>query len=105
MKRRPTKKRAKWLLGLGLDDPQGHLRLTRGPDFRLYGGSKPTHEKLQELTLKSRERLKRTGQTFATASERHIRATLDEVADKLGLQPLREKLTPEKPQQEPSEPA
>lgn len=73
------------LLGLGLDDPQGHTRITRGVDFHLYGGSKPTHEQMRELTLKTRERLQERGKTFASASKREIRDTLDDVAHKLGL--------------------
>ena len=50
MPRKPTKKRPTMLFGFGLDDAKGHTRVTKGPDFRLYGGSKPTHEKMQELT-------------------------------------------------------
>ena len=87
MKRKTTRKRPKMLFGIGLDDPHGHTRITKGPDFRLYGGSKPTHEKMQELTLKTRERLKRQGKTFASASRREITDTLDAVAHKLGLTP------------------
>ena len=86
MPRKPSRKRAKILFGLGLDDPQGHVRITKGPDFRLYGGSKPTHEKMQELTLKARERLKKQGKGFATASQHEVHEVLDDVAHKLGLQ-------------------
>ena len=85
MKRKPARKPPKMLFGIGLDDPDGHTRITKGPDFRLYGGSKPTHDKMQELTLKARERLKRHGKTFASASQREIADTLDVVAQKLGL--------------------
>ena len=83
------------LFGFGLDDPKGHKRITKGPDFRLYGGSKPTHEKMQELTLKARERLKQRGKIFATASPSEISETLDDVAHKLGLHPAKD---PEPPQ-------
>lgn len=73
------------LFGVGLDDPEGHVRITKGEDFRLYGGSKPTHEKMQELTLKTRERLKKRGKRFSTASTREIHETLDNVAHQIGL--------------------
>ena len=83
------------LFGFGLDDPKGHKRITKGPDFRLYGGSKPTHEKMQELTLKTRERLKQRGKIFATASPREISDTLDVVAHKLGLRPATDSDSPQ----------
>jgi len=86
MARKPTRKRHNMLFGIGLDDPRGHVRITKGADFRLFGGSKPTHEKMQELTLKTREQLKQRGKTFASASRREINDTLDDVAHKLGLQ-------------------
>lgn len=85
------------LFGVGLDDPGGHVRITKGDDFRLYGGSKPTHEKMQELTLKARERLKVRGKTFASASQREIHDTLDDVAEKLGLQRASDKDTHDTP--------
>ena len=85
MQRKLTRKRPNLLLGLGLDDTDGHTRITKGPDFRLLGGSKPTHEKMQELALKTRERLKQQGKTIATASPREVSDTLDTVAHKLGL--------------------
>ena len=85
MKRKKAQKHPKILFGIGLDDPHGHTRITKGEDFRLYGGSKPTHEKMQELTLKTRERLKKKGRGFASASTREIHDTLDDVAQQLGL--------------------
>ena len=78
------------VLGIGLDDAEGHVRITKGPDFRLFGGSRPTHEKMQELTLKARERLQKKGRVFATASTRDIHDALDATARKLGLESLRE---------------
>src|SRR3989338_2957676 len=85
MKPKRVRQQHNMLFGIGLDDPDGHVRITKGEDFRLYGGSKPTHEKMQELTLKSRERLKQRGKTFGSASRREIHDTLDAVAHKLGL--------------------
>ena len=95
MPRKPTKKRPTMLFGFGLDDPKGHTRITKGLDFRLLGGSKPTHEKMQELTLKARERLKKKGKIFATASPREISDTLDAVAHQLGLRPAPDSESPQ----------
>ena len=95
MARKPTKKRPTMVFGFGLDDPKGHKRMTKGPDFRLYGGSKPTHEKMQELTVKARERLKKRGKVFATASPQEIADALDAMAHKLGLRPAPESDSPQ----------
>jgi len=49
------------LLGLGLDGNDGHVRITRGPNFDLVGGSKETHEVMQEHAIKFNEELSRRG--------------------------------------------
>jgi len=50
-------KRRAMLLGLGLDGKDGHLRLTRGENFHLIGGSEETHECMQEKAIKFNEHL------------------------------------------------
>ena len=52
------------LLGLGFDNKDGHCRITRGDNFRLYGGSKDTHSLMQEKAIKFNEQLKRKGKTL-----------------------------------------
>jgi hypothetical protein len=49
------------LLGLGLDNEDGHLRVTRGENFQLLGGSHDTHQSMQEKCIKFNERLKDRG--------------------------------------------
>jgi hypothetical protein len=49
------------LLGLGLDNDDGHIRATRGDNFHLLGGSQATHEQMQEKAIKFGEKLKRCG--------------------------------------------
>lgn len=49
------------LLGLGLDDAGGELRVTRGDNFHLYGGSQETHESMQEKCIKFNEKLDARG--------------------------------------------
>jgi hypothetical protein len=56
---------AAWLLGLGLDNNDGHVRITRGPNFQLVGGSKPTHEQMQETAIKVNEELVKRGKRLA----------------------------------------
>ena len=47
----------KVLFGLGLDCKDGHVRITKGKNFRLYGGSEETHEMMQEKAVKFNEQL------------------------------------------------
>ncbi len=45
------------LLGLGLDNDDGQKRITTGHNFLLAGGSKDTHECMQEKAIKFNEEL------------------------------------------------
>jgi hypothetical protein len=45
------------LVGVGLDHETGEKRITRGSNFFLAGGSKPTHELMQEKAIKFNEEL------------------------------------------------
>lgn len=60
-----TKKRAKpergALLGLGLDNEDGHQRITTGEQFAILGGSAETHERMTETVVKTFEELKSRG--------------------------------------------
>ncbi len=50
------------LLGLGLDNDDGHIRATRGEIFQIIGGSHETHQSMQEKCIKFSEKLKNRGQ-------------------------------------------
>ena len=56
--RRPPRKKKALLLGLGLDNDDGHIRITRGENFRLLGGSHDTHQQMQEKCIKFNEKLR-----------------------------------------------
>lgn len=71
------------LLGLGFDNRDGHRRVTRGENFRLYGGSKDTHSLMQEKAIKFNEQLKQKGKSLEEISRTEFR----EIADKIGLNP------------------
>lgn len=45
--------------GIGLDNEDGHVRITKMDNFRLLGGSEETHEHMQEKAIKFNERLKK----------------------------------------------
>jgi hypothetical protein len=59
-KRKP-KRGSGALLGLGLDNDDGHKRITTGKQFAIYGGSAETHERMTETVVKTFEELKNRG--------------------------------------------
>jgi len=63
----PDRARVLGLLGIGLDGADGHRRITRTDEFLLFGGSKETHERMQETAIKFEEGLERRGKTLAEA--------------------------------------
>ena len=80
-KKRTTKA---WLLGLGLDNHDGHTRITSGANFKLLGGSERTHGVMQEKAVKLNEHLKRSGKSLDDISREEFR----ELASKLGMNVL-----------------
>jgi len=54
----------KILLGLGFDSKDGHVRITKGKNFRLFGGSEETHERMQEKAIKFNEQLNKRRKTL-----------------------------------------
>ena len=75
-----TKKKT-MLLGLGLDNKDGHTRITTGENFKLVGGSEETHGTMQEKAIKMNEHLKRHGKNLDTIT----REEFHDLADKLGM--------------------
>lgn len=72
------------LLGLGLDNQDGHTRLTRGKNFLLVGGSHDTHSVMQETAVKINEHLDRRGKRLEEASLGELREICREVRDSVG---------------------
>ena len=69
------------LLGLGLDNSDGHTRITSGENFKLLGGTQETHSLMQEQAIKMNEHLKERGKTLETVS----RTEFAEIAHKVGM--------------------
>jgi hypothetical protein len=61
------------MLGIGLDNEDGHKRLTRGDNFLLVGGSAETHEVMQETAIKVNEQLAKRGKRLEDASPEELR--------------------------------
>jgi hypothetical protein len=66
------KKEVVGLLGVGLDNEDGHKRLTRSEDFVLIGGSQETHERMQDVALHITESLKDRGKRLQDAEAREV---------------------------------
>lgn len=77
----------KVLLGLGFDAKDGHLRITKGDNFRLFGGSEETHEIMQEKAIKFNEQLDRRNKNLEDISDKEF---LD-IAKSIGLKIAKDK--------------
>lgn len=71
----------KVLLGLGFDAEDGHVRITKGKNFRLFGGSEETHEVMQERAVKFNEHLDKRRKTLDDITEKEFH----DIAQKVGL--------------------
>ncbi len=60
------------LLGVGLDNSDGHKRITTGEQFVLVGGSAETHERMAETTIKTFEELKRRAKHLESVDPREL---------------------------------
>lgn len=76
-----TRKKKALLLGLGLDNEDGHVRYTKGANFRLFGGSQETHEEMQDKAIRFNEELKKREKRL----EEINREEFGEIAEQIGL--------------------
>ena len=53
------------LLGVGLDNDDGHKRITQAEEFSIVGGSENTHERMTETVIKTFEDRKSDGKTLS----------------------------------------
>lgn len=60
------------LLGVGLDNQDGHKRITKGDQFVLVGGSEETHGRMTETAIKTFEELKRRDKRLETVEPREL---------------------------------
>ena len=58
---RRRKAKSAHLLGVGLDNEDGHKRLTSAEEFTIVGGSDETHGRMTETVIKTFEELKTRG--------------------------------------------
>ncbi|MBL6919409.1 MAG: hypothetical protein ISR41_02780 [Puniceicoccaceae bacterium] len=58
------KKISTQLIGVGLDQLDGHKRITQAEHFAIVGGSQETHERMTETVVKTFETLNRRGKNL-----------------------------------------
>lgn len=71
------------LVGLGFDAKDGELRLTKGPNFHLIGGSQATHERMQATCIRFNEELRRRGKTLDEIDLKEARDIIRKAEDSL----------------------
>ena len=71
----------KILLGMGLDCKDGHVRVTKGRNFTLLGGSEETHEMMQEKAIKFNEQLDKRRKSLDNLNEQEF----CDIAKNIGL--------------------
>lgn len=84
--KKPKKPKAKVqaVVGVGLDATDGVKRITRTEEGVLVGGSKETHERMQETAIKFSEGLERIGKKLPEVSPRQALDLLREAIERTG---------------------
>jgi hypothetical protein len=75
---RRLKPKSLHLLGVGLDNKDGHKRLTSAEQFTIVGGSDETHGRMTETVIKTFEELKTRGKKLDAVEPQE----LDEIIHK-----------------------
>ena len=60
------------LLGIGLDNDDGHKRITQAEEFSIVGGSEETHGRMTETVIKTFEDMKNDGKSLRTIEPHHL---------------------------------
>jgi hypothetical protein len=70
------------LLGVGLDNQDGHKRVTHGEEFMLVGGSEDTHERMQDVVIRVTESLKDRGKRLRDAEPTEVADLLRDAVER-----------------------
>jgi hypothetical protein len=68
-------------LGVGLDNQDGHQRVTRTENFLLLGGSQETHEQMQDVSIRFNAALKERGKRLQDAAAEEVVDLLHRAAE------------------------
>jgi hypothetical protein len=67
------KKTSAQLIGVGLDQIDGHKRITQAERFAIVGGSQETHERMTETVIKTFETLDRKGKNLDQIDQHELK--------------------------------
>ena len=81
-KEKADDRRVVGFLGVGLDNRDGHQRMTKCENFLLVGGSEETHETMQETAVKFTEELSRRGKRLEETPLKEVIQIFHESVDK-----------------------
>ena len=65
-------KRESHLLGVGLDNEDGHKRITKAEKFSVIGGSEETHERITETLVKTCSDLDQQGRPLENVESQEL---------------------------------
>ena len=65
------------LLGVGLDNDDGHKRITSAEKFSILGGSQETHDKMTETVVKTFEEIDRKGKFLGSIEPKELIELID----------------------------
>lgn len=66
------------LIGVGLDNQDGHKRITQAEHFAIVGGSDETHGRMTETAIKTFETLNRRGKSLETVEKSELKDIIKE---------------------------
>ena len=81
---KPKKSKDAALIGVGFDNQDEETRLTKGENYLLVGGSKQTHEIMQETAVRVNEQLEKKGKRLADLEPEEFRDVMSEAVEKTG---------------------
>lgn len=70
------------LVGVGLDGKDEHVRITKGDNFRLVGGSEDTHERMTETVIRFNEKLEERGKPLEALERQEFIDLMHEASDR-----------------------
>lgn len=74
---RNRKQQDAMLFGVGLDNEDGHKRITSAEKFAIVGGSQETHEKMTETVIKTFEDMDKKGKSLESVEPHELKDLLD----------------------------
>ncbi|NKB25363.1 MAG: hypothetical protein GKR87_13500 [Kiritimatiellae bacterium] len=74
-----AQRRITHIVGLGLDECHGHIRMIQGKNFNVQMGSERSHEQMQKICMKINERLDAVDKKLEDLSENEFIELLTDI--------------------------